>query len=280
MPILETFNLLLANSGKPGHLVYLFSQPTLHDFLFDRIQYEREDSETIEYYVQLLKTITLKLSSPEHRSMIKLFCNSRAPHFPLLTVSLILGAEQKLEELVRVTANQCVLLLIGAVNDTEIGLEYLSEIQFMVYFHSFVDSLFSGNEENCLEQLRFAVDLMLSLKRNTISLVIFMNLLTNHLLFRHGFLPPKIIRFLISLHESMNENHLFPKELAEEIMLVLCRVVTKYLSAETLNYTYFTAQKTLPIFHMLEKPNLIKFYQSRCKKIEQHLIKDTPLVEN
>ena len=34
-------------------------------------------------------------------------------------------------------------------------------------------------------------------------------------------------------------------------MLVLCRVVTKYLTAETLNYTYFTAQKTLPIFHML-----------------------------
>jgi len=41
LAILETFNLLLANSGKPGHLVYLFSQPTLHQFLFERIQPER-----------------------------------------------------------------------------------------------------------------------------------------------------------------------------------------------------------------------------------------------
>lgn len=54
--------------------------------------------------------------------MIKLFCNSRFPHFPLLTVVTILGVDQEMEELVRVTANQCVLLLIELLNEAQVGL--------------------------------------------------------------------------------------------------------------------------------------------------------------
>ena len=34
LQVLEVFNLLLANSSKGSTLVYLFSQPSLHDFLF------------------------------------------------------------------------------------------------------------------------------------------------------------------------------------------------------------------------------------------------------
>jgi len=48
--------------------------------------------------------------------MVKLFCNSRFAHFPLLTTVAVLGIEQDAEELVRVTANQCLLLLIGLLN--------------------------------------------------------------------------------------------------------------------------------------------------------------------
>lgn len=75
--------------------------------------------------MQLLKTIILKISQPDNRSMVKLFCNSRFPHFPLLTTATLLGVEQSAEELVRVTANQCVLLLIGLLNEAQVGLEYL-----------------------------------------------------------------------------------------------------------------------------------------------------------
>jgi hypothetical protein len=135
LEILEIFNLLLSNSSKQPQLVFIFSQSALHEFLFTKFLIEKEATEAIEYYVQLLKTIILKISSPETHSLIKLFCNNRYPHFPLLTIVATLAVSYEQEELVRVTANQCVLLLINLMNQTQIGLEYLSELQMVVYYH-------------------------------------------------------------------------------------------------------------------------------------------------
>jgi hypothetical protein len=204
------FNLLLANSSKSGHLVYIFSQPTLHDFLFERINIERESEETVEYFVQLLKTLILKVSGVENKSMIKLFCNGRFPHFPLLTTVVMLGVDLRHEELVRVTASQCVLLLIKLLNDTHLGLEYLSEIQMVIYFHELLDSLFEAGQEEREEHMRFIVDLILSLRNNQAALSVFMNLLTNHLLFRHAHQTHHILHFLSFLHDSLSEHAQFP----------------------------------------------------------------------
>ena len=78
----------------------------------------------------------------------------------------------------------------------------------------------------------------------------------------------------------MVEYPTFPNQLAEQIVLVIFRIFTKYVNDDGLNYTYYTAQKTLPIFHIPENPNLNKFYLQRGKKIEQHLIKEIPFIQD
>lgn len=113
--ILEIFHLLLANTNEQDKLVFLFSQSTLHEFLFERIDIITESIDSIEYYVQLLKTIVLKLSNGNN-SLIKLFCNNRYPSFPLLTAIVTLATYFQKEELVKVTAQQCLLELTGIIN--------------------------------------------------------------------------------------------------------------------------------------------------------------------
>jgi hypothetical protein len=39
------------------------------------------------------------------------------------------------DELVKITAQQCVLLLINLINSTKTGLVYLNELQMVVYFY-------------------------------------------------------------------------------------------------------------------------------------------------
>lgn len=110
------FNLLLANTSQLNNLVYIFSQPSLHEYLFDRFNIFKENAESVEYYIQLLKTIIMKISIHKNNSLIKLFCNNRYPSFPLLTMVTLLGTSLTREVLVKVTAHQCVLLLIALIN--------------------------------------------------------------------------------------------------------------------------------------------------------------------
>lgn len=51
------------------------------------------------------------------------------------------------------------------------------------------------------------------------------------------------------------------------------RIVTKYYSANSINYTYYTAQRVLYDYRCPSKPELLQFYTDRCKRIEQYLIK-------
>jgi hypothetical protein len=46
-------------------------------------------------------------------------------------------------------------------------------------------------------------------------------------------------------YDQMIENTLFPKEFAENVTLVFFRIIGKYYSENTINYTYFTAQRVL-----------------------------------
>ncbi len=136
---LEMFNLVLANTNQTNSLVYIFSQASLHEFLFSKFDLIKENSETVEYYVQLLKTIIMKMSNG-NASLIKLFCNNRYASFPLLShVSYL--ATQHPEELVRVTAQQCVLLLIQLLNIKNVGCGYLSELQMAVLFYELTQQL-------------------------------------------------------------------------------------------------------------------------------------------
>lgn len=75
----------------------------------------------------------MKISNGQ-ASLIKMFCNNRYCSFPLLTQVSYLATQSR-EELVRVTAQQCVLLLIQLLNSKQIGRGYLAEIQMAVFYH-------------------------------------------------------------------------------------------------------------------------------------------------
>lgn len=90
------------------------------------------DGDFIEYYVQLLKTILMKITEKEeNRSLIKMFCNNKYPTFPLFTYCTILACDPN--ELIRVTAQQCVLILVIAINETNTYSIYLSEPPMLVF---------------------------------------------------------------------------------------------------------------------------------------------------
>ena len=58
---LENLNLLLVNTRLSSELVYFLSQNCLHEYLFGN-NIMAQNGEFIEYYVQLLKTILMKIS--------------------------------------------------------------------------------------------------------------------------------------------------------------------------------------------------------------------------
>lgn len=126
--------MLLSNTSKQSDLVYIFSQPILHEYLFEKFNIYRENGDAIEYYIQLLKTIILKISTTDNQTLLKLFCNNRFPSFPLLAVVTILGTNLSKEVLVKITAHQCVLLLISLMIKNKTGLSYLVDLQMIVFY--------------------------------------------------------------------------------------------------------------------------------------------------
>ena len=83
--------------------------------------------------MQLLKAIIMKMING-HSSLIKLFCNNRYSSFPLLCQITFLAVHAQ-EQLVKITAQQCVLLLINLLTLKKTGCGYLAEIQMGVFFH-------------------------------------------------------------------------------------------------------------------------------------------------
>jgi hypothetical protein len=104
-----------------------------------------ESGEAVEYYVQLLKTIVLKISTQGNNSLIKLFCNSRYSSFPLFSVVVTLASADLKEELVTVTARQCLLQLAALINEKQVGRGFLTDLQMAVFLYEFTTKMQEGD---------------------------------------------------------------------------------------------------------------------------------------
>jgi hypothetical protein len=79
-----------------------------------------------------MKTILIKISSPEeNRLFIRLFCNDKYPTFPMLTYITIIAGDPN--ELIKVTAQQCILILVNMINENKIYSVHLSEPPMLVF---------------------------------------------------------------------------------------------------------------------------------------------------
>ena len=102
-----------------------FLQPSLHAYLFTNSL--QKDSEYIEYLAQLFKTILMKLNEPKLSiNLIQLFYNTKYHNFPIFPHCALLATSSN--ELVKVTAQQCILLLIALCNRKELLNNFLGEL--------------------------------------------------------------------------------------------------------------------------------------------------------
>lgn len=181
MAALECLHLLLANTSKENELVYCLSQPTLHQFLFQVFDYRKEEPEALEYYVQLLKAILIKMGDKQP-ALLQLFCNSRFPSFPLLSACACIATLPACDELVRVTAQQGVLLLANLCDRLSTATAYFHELQMLVFYVELVNSMAEELEKGGEELLGYLCDLLLALKNNTTAVSLLMNVVTNKLI--------------------------------------------------------------------------------------------------
>lgn len=156
-----------------------------------------EAVEAVEYYVQLLKTIVLKISLQGNNSLIKLFCNSRYPSFPLFSAVATLAAADLKEELVIVTARQCLLQLAALINEKQIGKGFLTDLQMAVFLHEFTSGMHEGDEEG---QLKYIADLLFALRNNPTSLSLLLSAFTNNVILPLLGNFPAVLRVLRKLN--------------------------------------------------------------------------------
>lgn len=89
------------------------------------------------------------------------------------------------------------------MNKSKIGLEYLSELQTVVYYYEIVRNMMEGSEEQKEESLKFMVDLILALKDNIVSQCILMNLIANQLFFQNIAEPHRILQFIRNFYNQL-----------------------------------------------------------------------------
>jgi hypothetical protein len=147
----------------------------------------------------------MKLSQHGNASLIKLFCNNRFVTFPLLTVATILSTKLMSEVLVRVTAQQCVLLLLNLINTKGVGKAYLQEMQILVFYHEITSDI-AEEEKDREGMLKYLVDLIFALVPNPISLSLLLNCLCNNLISKNLNHPNRIISFFIHFKQHMLEH--------------------------------------------------------------------------
>jgi hypothetical protein len=265
--LLEIFHLLLANTTQPNNLVFIFSQGCVHDFLFERFGGFAEGVEAVEYYVQLLKTIVLKISAQGNNSLIKLFCNSRYPSFPLFSAVVTLASSDHREELVRVTARQCLLQLTALINEKQVGRGYLTDLQMVVFLYEFTSSMQEGDEEG---QLKYLTDLLFALRDNPIALSLLLSAFTNNVIVPLLSNFPAILRLIRKLDGHVEDHGGFPAHYLR-IKRVLLNIITTFFFAKFTNSTYMAALRVLT-FSKTPQPNFAKLYQKRGEKIGAYLL--------
>ena len=79
----------------------------------------------------------MKLNQKENQSLLKVFYNSKYPSFPLMVNCTFLATSSS-EQLVKVTARQCVLVLIGLLKEKGMN-AYLNELPMMIFYAKIIE---------------------------------------------------------------------------------------------------------------------------------------------
>lgn len=119
----------------------------------------------------------MKISENEdNKSLIKLFCNNKYPTFPILTNSTLLATDPN--ELVKVTAQQCVLIIIGMINAQQLFTTYLYEMPMLVLFAKIsTEYLIEGADQEGI--MKYLADLVFELRKNSVPLLLLANIISN-----------------------------------------------------------------------------------------------------
>lgn len=210
----------------------------------------------------------LKISSQGNNSLIKLFCNTRYPSFPLFSAVVTLASADHKEELVRVTARQCLLQLTALINEKQVGRGYLTDLQMAVFLYEFTSSMQEGDEEG---HLKYMTDLLFALRDNPISLSLLLSAFTNNVLLPLLNNFPAILKLLRKIDGHVEDHGGFPAHY-RKIKRVLLNIVATFFFAKFTNSTYMTALKLLTFNNKTCQPNMTKHYQKRGEKIGAFLL--------
>ena len=271
--VLELFNLILANTSQVDSLVYIYSQPSLHQYLFEGFRIDEQPAETVEYYVQLLKTLIMKMNHG-HPSLIKLFCNNRYACFPLLCQVTFLAIHAQ-EELVLVTAQQCVLMLVSLLASKKVGEGYLVEAQMAAFYHELTLQLSSTKDME--GSLRYIVDLMCTLQNNLTSLTMLMNCFTLNLILTRLKDLPSLLRILLQWSDILEEHQELSLSVSLEMRLVVFRIASKLVFHQFLNGSYLATlnyshhKETESRLEMTKSSKFIGYLRTRFDKLESFL---------
>lgn len=99
----------------------------------------------------------------------------------------------------RVTAHQCLLLLVNLINEKQTGRAYLTELQMVVFYYELVCSIVEDLAKEDDGSLRYLVDLIYALRQNASSLSILMNIVVNVVIVRHLNEGSAVLAFLRKL---------------------------------------------------------------------------------
>lgn len=83
------------------------------------------------------------------------------------------------EELVIITARQCLLQLVALINEKQVGRGFLTDLQMAVFLHEFTSGMQEGDEEG---HLKYIADLLFALRNNPTSLSLLLSAFTNNVI--------------------------------------------------------------------------------------------------
>ncbi|KAM3129637.1 hypothetical protein pb186bvf_018248 [Paramecium bursaria] len=126
--VIQSFSILLANLGNKDNVTYLLSHPVMNDII--SYNYDFTDDETVEYYISMLKSISLRLDETN----ITLFFNQRLPHFPLLWQAMRFYNYK--EVMIKTAVRSIILHIMKLQNETLKA--YLTRFPFVIFYAHFV----------------------------------------------------------------------------------------------------------------------------------------------
>lgn len=137
------------------------------------------DDEYIEYLSQLFKTIIMRIKESERSvDLIYLFYNTKFPNFPLFSYSTLLAINKS--ELVRVTSQQCVLLIINMFSQKKLNSNFLAELPMLMMVYQLISEFTSPKcDQDGL--MKFLTDLLFELRHFRMVLLLINNFIFNYM---------------------------------------------------------------------------------------------------